>query len=198
MLVKTLSIVSLMLYFTCLSEVVAGKKKPEESREGSILREYFNKLHVEVDSYNQDWVKLYDRSIIDAMQAKLQSDDDEYAISATLNKKIYVNELDKIRHGELMSPQLSPDELAALMAIELIIPNEEFKPAIEDLKKFVQEQPKLGSELLKRLVTDLDQERLDYEAAQQRLNGFYLRWIPLGRLNLFIEEMAMTANKPAL
>lgn len=190
MLVKSITVVLIMLFCACLADIIGagGKEKQEESREGRTLRTYFGMFGIEVDSYNQDWVKLYDKSIIDAMDAHLQDPYFDFSSDGTLNKSIYRRELDKTTATD--DDKLSLEEIAALNAIELIMPSDESKPAIEDLKRFVKEQPKLGSELLRRLVTNLEQDKLDYESAKHSLDGFYLRWIPLGRLNEFIATHA--------
>lgn len=173
----------------CLIATKTENANQNESREGSILRRYFNTLGLAVDENDEVFIKRYSSSVIDKMQAMLKSNDVERlpGLIREINKAIYKQERDKLSvRGD---SKLSLNEQALLNSLDLMLPgDEQINASTKDLKKFSAEQPELAHDLLDRLLYLVDNEALDTYKAAHLLSGFYLRWIPLGRLGKFIDS----------
>lgn len=166
-----------------------GIDNQNESREGSILRKFFDIIGLEVDGYDEVFVSRYSSDVVNKMEAAIKSNDQDRlsGLVIDVNKAIFKQERSK-----LTSPSgsgLSLDEQALLNALDLMLPgNEQLNLAKQDLGKFAEEQPELVHDLLDRLLYPLENDTLDSYTAAHLLSGFYLRWIPLGRLSKFIDS----------
>lgn len=173
--------------------VLADDTKDDTWKQG-VLRSYFASIGFSIDPSKDSIFNSYDEDILTKMSELLKTDSklsDYYDEENEINNMIYASQVKKAPKAEDCKP-FDPADEALLRALDLIVPNSASDPdsdyplAKSDLRKFYIEQPKLAKELLNRVKVYLDLKELHTEDAARLLRNFYYHWIPLGRLEKYI------------
>ena len=178
------------------------KLRPDSTRQtvptekAEILRQYFEQegMTFDVDS-DPTRVDRYQPEIVAKMAGLLEIRDNlarAFELNCQINSMLYRAALDSGPSIGDDTRKLTPEDKAALQALDLIVPSSKDQPifdlAKEDLNQFCLEHSDLCRELLQRILGPLEKQELYTMNVMHYLESIYHNWIPLARLTDYIEN----------
>lgn len=149
-----------------------------------ILKRFFHMEKLNIDVSDTKFLNRYSQEVITKMSEQMLNYPDVPLKVLELNNQINTLILDTEIHNliENDGDPIEPIDEAVMKAIDLIVPDPDYSPAKEDLRKFYVEQPALAKELLDRIRLAAEAKDLHTDNVARTLRNFYYHWIPLGRL----------------
>lgn len=162
-------------------------------KNAEVIRQFFERQTLFLDEEEgDDFFEKFSQPVVDKMRKVVEDKDDSYSsylANEEINSMIYADINQNI--GKTQKP-FEPADEAILQTLDLIVPDTVTDPvyakAKKELRKFYEEEPLRGRELLARIGKGLDDNNVQTFDAISFLEGAYHNWIPLGRAADYISK----------